>query len=78
MITDQIALLFQAGDITQATVTRAPLREGKWTVQFERKSTKEIIPLTARRNNIRHFASADSAIKILNDLGMKNASIDWS
>ena len=75
---NKILLLAQAGDIQQVLIHRVPMTPGKWQVQFERKSTGEHLPLTARRQNIRHFASADSAIKVLDELGIKSAVIDWN
>ncbi|WP_257282326.1 hypothetical protein [Endozoicomonas sp. ISHI1] len=71
---DQIVLLMQAGDIKTVYLLPAPLKENKWTIQFERKSGEQV-PLTAQRANIRHFSSLDSAWKILTELGCSSAII---
>ncbi|KEQ11266.1 hypothetical protein GZ77_26310 [Endozoicomonas montiporae] len=71
---DQIALLMQAGDISTAYLLPAPLKDNKWTIQFERKNGEQV-PLTAQRANVRHFSSLDSAWKILIELGFSSAVI---
>ena len=74
---DKIGLLLESNNITRVMISSAVTVPGKWMVQFERKGG-EIVPLTARRDNIRYFASSDSAIKILKELGCTSADISWS
>ena len=74
MRTDQIALLLGANDIKNAYLLPAPLNEGKWLIQFERKNGEQV-PLTAQRANVRHFSSLDSAWKVLTELGFSSAVI---
>ena len=74
MRVDEIALLMGAGDIRQAVVLPAPMKDGKWVIQFERKNS-EVVPLTAQRANVRHFSSLDSAWKVLTELGFSSALI---
>ena len=76
MKVDQIALLRSAGDISQARVFPAS-KEGKWMIEFQRKGGARE-PLTAQRNNIRHFSSIDSAWKVLSTLGFAEARLSWS
>ena len=76
MNSDKAKLLIETGNITGAVVTVAPLVPGKWVVQLNRVGG-EIVPLTARRENIRQFASIDSAVKVLNELGLKTAEVNW-
>lgn len=71
---DQIALLIGAGAITGANIYPAPLKPGKWFIEFIRKGN-ERIPLIAQRGNIRNFASLDSAWKVLHELGIGSATI---
>ncbi|MGI9278018.1 MAG: hypothetical protein ACR2PX_00050 [Endozoicomonas sp.] len=71
---DQIALLMEAGDIKSAYLLPAPLKEGKWSIQFERKNGEQV-PLTAQRANVRHFSSLDSGWKLLTELGFSSAII---
>ena len=71
---DQVALLIGAGAITGANLYPAPLKPGKWFIEFVRKGN-ERIPLTAQRGNIRDFASLDSAWKVLHALGIGSATI---
>ncbi|MFK0573094.1 hypothetical protein [Endozoicomonas sp.] len=77
MNTDKAKLLVETGNITGAVITAAPLVAGKWVVQLHRVGG-DVVPLTARRENIRQFASIDSAVKVLNELGCKTATVDWS
>ena len=74
---DQSKLLIETGNITRAVIMAAPMVAGKWVVEFHRVGG-ETVPLTAIRDNVRQFASIDSAVKVLNKLGCKNAEIDWS
>lgn len=71
---DQIALLMGAGDIIAADIHAAPLKPGKWQIDFSRKGG-ERLPLTAQRGNTREFSSIDSAWKVLSELGMASATI---
>ena len=71
---DQIGLLIGAGAITEANLYPAPLKPGKWFIEFTRKGNQRI-PLTAQRGNIRDFASLDSAWKVLQELGIATATI---
>ena len=71
---DQIALLIGAGAISGANIYPAPMKPGKWYIEFIRKGG-ERIALSAQRGNIRDFASLDSAWKVLNDLDIRTATI---
>ncbi|MCG8117811.1 MAG: hypothetical protein N0E45_20980 [Candidatus Thiodiazotropha endolucinida] len=74
---DKILLLQEAGDIAQATIFPVPERPGKWQILLRRNNGNECL-VTARRNNVRHFASTDSAIKLLGELGICSATVSWS
>ena len=73
---NQVSLLLEANDIKGVIVTPAVMQVGKWIISFERRNGQPFA-LTARRDNIRHFASVDSAIKVLKELGITTAVVDW-
>lgn len=73
---NQVSLLLEANDIKGVIVTPAVMHAGKWIISFER-GNGQCFTLTARRDNIRHFASVDSAIKVLKELGITTAVVDW-
>ena len=74
---DQIKLLTESGNIKKVTVSPAVMKKNKWILCFERKNG-EIVTLHAQRKNIREFANLESALRILNDLSIKKAEVDWS
>ena len=74
---NKIVLLVEASDIQETFIYRSPSAAGKWQVDFLRKSTGQRIPLTARRQNTRCFASVDSAVKALEAIGIHTSQLDW-
>lgn len=73
---NQVTLLLEANDIKSVIIAPAVMQAGKWIINFERGNGQSFA-LTARRDNIRHFASVDSAIKVLKELGITTAVVDW-
>lgn len=77
MTLKEFDLLIQARDITSVIITPAPLVPSKWNAHFKRK-TGELVALTARRENIRNFASIDSAVDAVSSIGVQKVTVDWS
>ena len=81
---DQLRLLFDAGDLVNATVVTAPLEPGpadRWIVEFQRRNgVKETIALNRKRNGqdqVRIFNSLDAAFSACQSVGFTGAKIVW-
>ena len=74
---DQVSLLIEANHIKRAIISPAIMSQGKWILSFERKNG-QLVTLHAQRKNIRQFARIESAVTVLNELGIKAVEINWS
>lgn len=70
-----VNLLVEAGDIKQVIISKAVMSANRWMVSFERRSG-DLVTLTARRDNVRYFATVDSALKLLGEIQIKDAVIN--
>lgn len=71
--------LFSAGALKSPLIVREPMTADKWIIQMEVKQEVWITTtLENRRGAVREFASIEAAIKTLNDIGFKTASINWN
>jgi hypothetical protein len=79
---DQLRLLFDSGDLENATVVAAPLEPGpapRWICEFKRRNgVREAISLNRKhqgKNRIRVFNSLDAAYSACASIGFRSAKI---
>jgi hypothetical protein len=79
---DQLRLLFEAGDLVNATVVTAPLEPGparRWICEFQRRNgVREAIALNRKRNGsdqVRIFNSLDAAFSVCVSVGFRAAKV---
>ena len=73
---DQISLLVEANHIKKAHLSPAVMTKDKWILSFERKNG-QLVTLHTQRKNVREFSKMESAIKVLNELGIKRVNVHW-
>ena len=72
----ELALLFEAGNLTAASIVRYPMGN-QWALQFKRKGGSPVV-MSSQRSEVRLFKTLDSAFSAAKQLGFLTATITKS
>jgi hypothetical protein len=74
MLEKEAAIRFDSGQFKRAIVTPAPLVQGEWVLQLERKD-KSTAVISRQRGGVRHFKTIDAAYRTAIKIGFRTISV---
>ena len=71
----EAAIRFDSGQFKRAIVTPAPMTQGEWILQLERKNKSTAI-ISRQRGGARHFKTIDASYRVALKIGFRTITVN--